>query len=218
MTDTRPIGLLGGTFDPVHMAHLRTALEVYETLDLAEVRLIPCKTPVYTPPVNKTTTVASSDDRLAMLRLAIADATMLRIDPRELLRDTPSYTLETLQSIRSEHPHTPLCFIMGSDTFLTLPSWHRWTEILDYTHIVLVNRPTADLPHDGTLGELLAAHSTYDPHVVQQKLAGTVFVHHMTPLAISSQAIRQQIRHGHSPQFLLPETVLCYIRAQRLYR
>ena len=150
MTINKPLGILGGTFDPVHFGHLRMALDIYQHCDLQEVRLIPCKQPVYTS--QKNDTQANSQARLAMLRLAIADTPGLTVDERELQRETPSYTIDTLLSLRAALPQTPLCFIMGSDTLATLDTWHRWQEILDIAHLIVISRPQVTFSDNGSIG------------------------------------------------------------------
>ena len=119
------IGILGGTFDPIHFGHLRTAIELHQALDLAEVRLIPCYQPVH-----RKLPIASPEQRLEMAYCAIRDEPALAIDNCEIERQRPSYTIETLEILRQKFPQTPLCLIMGIDAFLGFPSWHRYEEIL----------------------------------------------------------------------------------------
>ncbi len=150
----RKIGLFGGTFDPVHNGHLRMALEAGEELALEQVRLLPC----HRPPHRETPNV-DSDQRTHMLRLAVESCPLLKLDDRELRRDGPSYTLETLQSLRAElGPEVSLIWVMGSDSFLGLESWHRWRELLDYAHLLVVARPGWELPQEGALHDWLLNH------------------------------------------------------------
>src|ERR1043165_7745920 len=104
------IGIFGGTFDPIHFGHLRSALEIYQTLDLAEVRFIPCFQPVH-----RKLPIATPEDRLAMVRSAIAEEPMLTVDDREIQRKGPSYMIDTLEELRKLLPDHPLCLIMGID-------------------------------------------------------------------------------------------------------
>src|SRR5579863_7641527 len=117
----QPIGILGGTFDPIHFGHLRTALELYQALDLAEVRLIPCYQPVH-----RKLPVATPEQRFAMVKLAIEPEKALRVDDGEIIRKGPSYTIDTLKIIHEKLPLTPICLIMGIDALLSFASWHRW--------------------------------------------------------------------------------------------
>src|SRR5687768_13270840 len=122
---SKAIGILGGTFDPIHLGHLRMAIELYESLNLARVHLIPCYTPVH-----RAQTVASAEERLAMVKAAIANEPVLYADDREIKSKKPSYTIDTLLSLKEEFPDTPLCLFVGIDAFLGFLSWHRWEEIL----------------------------------------------------------------------------------------
>ena len=131
----KPIGILGGTFDPVHYGHLRTALELFQILNLAEIRFMPCQIPVHKDEVH-----ADPKHRLAMLELALAGTPEFKVDHRELQRSTPSYMIETLISLRKEYPDTPLALIMGSDAFINLATWNSWQELTDYAHIVVAIR------------------------------------------------------------------------------
>jgi nicotinate-nucleotide adenylyltransferase len=134
------IGLLGGTFNPIHNGHLRLALEIYERLSLTEVRLIPSAQPPH-----RTIPSVSSELRLEMVQAAIAGVTGLTADDRELQRDGPSYMIDTLISLRAEYPDNPLCLILGSDAFMNLNSWHQSAQIINLAHIIVVRRPNTVL-------------------------------------------------------------------------
>lgn len=208
----RTIGLFGGTFDPVHNGHLRMALEAGEELALEQVRLLPC----HRPPHRETPNV-DSDQRTHMLRLAVESCPLLKLDDRELRRDGPSYTLETLQSLRAElGPEVSLVWIMGSDSFLGLESWHCWRELLDYAHLLVVTRPGWELPGEGVLHDWLLEHRA-EPRSLEATPAGSVLVRSLRLLPISATEIRQIIAGGQSPQFLLPESVWQYVQKRRLY-
>ena len=146
----RPIGIFGGTFDPIHYGHLRTAFELLQTLQFAEVRFIPCGDPPH-----RGVTQASAALRLDMVRLATRKEPGFVVDERELQRDGPSYSIDTLVSLREEFPDRSLCLITGMDAFLGLSSWHRWDEIMNFAHIVVAHRPGWQVPEDGALGALL---------------------------------------------------------------
>lgn len=149
----RRIGMLGGTFDPVHIGHLRGALEVAELLELDELRL----TPSARPPHRDMPSV-TAEDRLAMVQSAVAGVSPLTVDDRELKRDKPSYTLDTLESMRAElAPRDQLFLLLGWDAFCGLPTWHRWEELLEHCHIVVLQRPDADSESPDAMRNLLAA-------------------------------------------------------------
>lgn len=209
----RRIGVLGGTFDPVHIGHLRGALEVAETLGLDEVRLVPNFRPPHREAPN-----SSAQDRLAMVRLAVQDLPLLGVDARELERDRPSYTIDTLVSLREELDHNDQIFlIVGWDAFCGLPSWYRWEELLDHCHILVLQRPDADSEAPEALRNLLAARSVNDPLALAGRGGQIAFVW-QAPLEVSATRIRQFLACGRSVRFLVPDAVLAYINAHGLYR
>ena len=140
----RCIGVFGGTFDPVHFGHLRTAYELLVRLELAEVRFVPCAVAPH-----RRQPITDSATRVRMLEAAIADVPEFVIDTRELERAGPSYTVDTLESLRTEYPDEALCLLLGMDAFLGLPGWHEWERLLDLAHIVVANRPR--LERNGTV-------------------------------------------------------------------
>ncbi|WP_116301559.1 nicotinate-nucleotide adenylyltransferase [Alkalilimnicola ehrlichii] len=207
-----PIGVFGGTFDPVHLAHLRMALEVWETVGLAEVRLVPCQIPPH-----RDTPQLSAEQRLALLRAGSEVCPAFRVDTRELERPGPSYMADTLASLRAELPHTPLCLILGMDAFAGLPRWHRWRELAEYAHIIVMERPGSELPVTGELAEWLAPRQVEDVAALRQALNGRVFRLAVTQLDISATQIRALLNERRSIQFLVPEPVWHLIREQGLY-
>lgn len=213
MAGPRRVGILGGTFDPVHIGHLRSALEVAELMALDEVRLVPCARPPH-----RDTPSSTAEDRLAMVRCAVQDQQLLRVDARELERDKPSYTLDTLESLRQElGPEPRLYLLLGWDAFCGLPNWHRWSELLDHCHILVLQRPDADSEAPEALRNLLAARSAADPLALSGPCGQIAFVW-QTPLAVSATQIRHLLACGRSVRFLVPDAVLDYINAHGLYR
>ncbi len=206
------IGILGGTFDPIHFGHLRTALELYQALDLAEVRLIPCYQPVH-----RKTPIATPEQRLAMVRKAIEHEPALTVDNCEILRKGPSYTIDTLETLHKKLPHTPLCLIMGIDALLHFPSWHRWQDILTHAHLVVVHRPHYHLPQTGIVADLLKKRLKPTPAALHECMAGNIVLHPVTPLEIAATDIRKLIAMGRSPRYLLPDNVYKYIQQHGVY-
>ncbi len=207
------IGILGGTFDPVHIGHLRGALEVAEMFGLDEVRLVPN----FRPP-HRETPNSSAQHRLAMVRLAVDDLPLLAVDARELERDEPSYTIDTLESLRSElAADDQLFLILGWDAFCGLPGWHRWDELLEHCHVLVMQRPDADSEAPEALRDLLAARSVSDPQALTGSGGQISFVW-QAPLGVSATRIRQFLASGRSVRFLVPDSVLAYINAHGLYR
>lgn len=204
------IGIYGGTFDPVHFGHLRTALELKALFNLTEVRLIPCANPPH-----RAAPLTPATMRLHMLQLAVAGRKELIVDDCEINRSGPSYTVDTLRTLRAAHNNTPLLLFMGLDAFAGLENWHQWQQLFDYAHIVVITRPGFNIPTD--LG-IKAPRLTTHPSALQQTPAGCLFFQPVTQLAISATAIRTSLSHGGDPSFLLPDTVLDFIWQHALYQ
>ena len=210
----RPIGILGGTFDPIHYGHLRPALEMLETLQLAEVRFIPCRIPAH-----RATPLITAEQRLTLVQRSIADQPGFVADDRELRRDGPSYMVDTLASLRDDlGDDIPLCLILGADAFRGLPSWHRWQQLSELAHIVVMQRPGALSSLPPVLEELIALRAIQDSVALCRKPAGNILFQWVTQLHISATQIRALLGHGQSPRYLLPEAALAYIHDRALYR
>ncbi|MDD0973228.1 nicotinate-nucleotide adenylyltransferase [Pseudomonas fontis] len=213
MPPIQRIGVLGGTFDPVHIGHLRSALEVAEVMALDELRLMPNARPPH-----RDMPQVSAQDRLAMVERAVEGVAVLTVDARELARDKPSYTIETLELMRAEMAADDQLFLLlGWDAFCGLPGWHRWEELLQHCHILVLQRPDADVEPPDALRNLLAARSVSDPQALLGPSGHIAFVW-QTPLAVSATQIRHQLAAGRSVRFLVPDAVLAYIEAHGLYR
>lgn len=211
---SRPVGVLGGTFDPIHLGHLRPALEVWEQLDLEEIRIVPCHIPPH-----RRSPRASVAQRVRMVELAVQGQAGFRLDLREVERAGPSYSVDTLTALRAElGEDVPLCLIMGMDAFAGLPSWHRWTELIELAHLVVTHRPGSPASQDIDLGDWLERVRTEDPRDLHARSRGHVWFCPVTQLDISATDIRRRIKAGRSPRFLLPDAVWHYIHAEGLYR
>ncbi|MDX1507883.1 MAG: nicotinate-nucleotide adenylyltransferase [Woeseiaceae bacterium] len=208
----KPIGVFGGTFDPIHYGHLRTAFEMLQALRFDEVRFIPCGDPPH-----RGVTFASAEQRLEMVRVATEGQAGFVVDDRELRRDGPSYTFDTLSALREEFPRRSLGLIVGMDAFLGLPSWHRWDEILEIAHIVVAHRPGWKAPDIGPLGDMLNEHGTHRVDDLHEKASGCVHIHAVTQLEISSTEIRELVDAGRDPRFLMPDAVRDVIAESRCY-
>jgi len=206
------IGVFGGTFDPIHFGHLRTALELYQDLGLSELRLIPCRQPPH-----RDTPQAHAVQRLAMLSSAVHGQPGLVVDERELRREGPSYTVLTLRELREAFPDTPLCMIVGKDAFAGLSKWWRWREILELSHIVIVERRGA-VAVTGELADVLAERRAASVAELAAHTAGRIITWRVTPLDISATRIRDMIGRGLSPRYLLPDGVLAIIENQAIYK
>lgn len=204
--------ILGGTFDPIHVGHLRAALELRERLQLTEVRLVPCHWPPHRGQPG-----ASSEQRLAMVQAAVADEPGLAADDRELRRAGPSYSIDTLAELRAElGAAVALSLIVGADAFAGLDSWHRWQELPTLAHLVVIDRPGFELPRAGAVYDFWQARQRA-PARLATTAAGGVSLVRLPPLPVSATAIRAAIAAGRSPRWLLPDPVWDYIRRERLY-
>jgi nicotinate-nucleotide adenylyltransferase len=208
----KTIGLLGGTFDPIHIGHLRLAIEIREALALDEMHLVPASIPNL-----RDSPSTSADQRLAMLQLAVA-GTGLSVDPRELAQSGTSYTVETLHAIRQQRPTESLCFILGQDAFNGLTGWYRWSEILNYAHLVVATRPGYAAPSDPMLIELLARTRADSVATLRAELAGHIVLQPIPLLPIAATDLRRRVRTGHSIALLTPPTVVDYIAQHHLYQ
>lgn len=206
-----PIGILGGTFDPVHNGHLRLAIELRDMLDLASVRLVPNARPPH-----RNSPSATPGQRAKWLRVAIADEPNLLLDDREIMRPGLSYSVDTLASLREDLPDTPLCLIMGEDVFAKLPEWHEWRELFDYAHIVLVDRPGGEAEFTQPVQQELEQRDC-DTDFLRSHLNGGIHVCAPPPLAISSSHVRALLAGGRSPRYLLPQAVFDDILDSAIY-
>lgn len=208
------LGIYGGTFDPVHYGHLRTAVEVKEALELDELRFLPCRLPPH-----RGSPGAGPELRARMLDLALHEAGPgFAVDRRELERAGPSYMVDTLASLRREAPERALCLIVGLDAFGGFPSWHRWRELFDLAHIAVMRRPGSQEPEWAReLAGIVRERKAENLRDLDASLAGLILFVEVTQLAISATGIRRLIAEGKSPRFLLPDSVLALIGAHRLY-
>jgi len=204
------IGIIGGTFDPIHFGHLRPALEIMEQFSLDELRFIPSANPPH-----RWKPEASAEDRLQMTKLAIEAIKGFKLDDREYQRDGASFTVDTLHSIRKEiGNHVPLCMIIGLDAFQSFTQWRDWETILTLTHLLVSSRPGYEKSSDDAWSQ---PYLTDDKSMLEQQAAGKIFFADVTQFDISATQIRKQRHNGYSAAYLLPESVRKYIDKQQLY-
>jgi nicotinate-nucleotide adenylyltransferase len=202
-----PIGILGGTFDPVHNGHIELANYVLAKLNLKEVRFIPCYQPAH-----RDQPIASVKQRVHMLELALKNKPNLISDEREIKRKGMSYMIDTLQSLRQDFPNSPLCLIMGYDAYAKLNTWHRWQEILDYAHIIVINRTAYKMT------PFLPENQTINPKDLYSNLNGKIYQLQMPPINISATKIRKKLTENKKLNGALPSSVSIYIIKNNLYK
>ena len=211
MTAAAATAVFGGTFNPVHFGHLRSARELLQRLPLDLIRFVPARLPPH-----RDAPGVSAEHRAAMVDLAIAGEPRFCCDRRELARPGPSYTVDTLASLRGElGAATPLVLVVGCDAFLGLERWHRWQQLFDFAHIVVMARPGWQLPVDGAIGALLRERSI-DAAGLRAGTGGVLCLE-LQPWDISSTAVRALLQSGKDASRMVPAAVLAYIAAHGLY-
>ena len=204
------ICLFGGTFDPVHLGHLHAARAVCRALRLDKVHLV-----LSARPSHKAGTSASLADRWAMLVIACAGDDCLEPDDREMQRDSPSYTVETLKALRRDHPEACIAWVLGSDAYAELPTWHRWQEIMGLANLVVLTRPGPFPDLDPLMSRFTREHRVDS---LAGRPSGGVLLLPGAMEEISAANIRARIAAGQDVNHLLPGGVANYIRDHGLYR
>jgi nicotinate-nucleotide adenylyltransferase len=210
------IGLMGGTFNPLHLAHLRIAEEARDTFDLDRIVFIPAADPPHKPLAGE----VPFSHRCEIVRLAIADNPAFELSDIEGRRAGKSYSIDTIGSFHRQYPDDKLYFIIGSDSFLEIGLWHRYAEIFRLCNLIVVERPGR--PVEGPLSALPVAIRgefvyTSKPRVLQHESGQCVLFLKGCPLDISSTGIRQLLSAGRSISYLVPSTVEAYIKSKRIY-
>lgn len=206
------IGILGGTFDPIHYGHLRPAREAARALGFGELRLIPALNPPH-----RAAPVASASQRWRMAELALTEFPEFRLDDREYRRGGPSWTVLTLESLRAEFGARPLCLLLGADAFLGLETWHDWQRLPELAHLVVLTRPGFGLPGDKPLSPWAAGRVVRERDALEGLPAGRILMQPVVSQDISATRIRAAIAAAEPVTGLLPAAVLDYIRVNRLY-
>jgi len=211
-----PIGVMGGTFHPIHTGHLRLAEDMACALDLDRVLFIPAGQPPH-----RGTPRTAVGHRLEMVRRAIAGNSRFAVDAREMQRTQPSYTVDTLAALRAERgERQPIWLLLAADAFLTLPSWHDWRRLFDLANIAVAARPGTHLTGPDAITEPLkgaASHRWVADKRQANGPAGSVLLRTALPLDISATAIRGILARHDSARYLLPDAVLDYIHEHQLY-
>jgi nicotinate-nucleotide adenylyltransferase len=206
------IGLFGGTFDPIHLGHLRIALEVADALELEQVRFIPNRVPPH-----RRQPLASGLQRLELIKAATQGESRFVADDRELRQDKTSYTVHTLRALHQEFPNQSWAFIIGVDAFLQLPSWYEWQDLFNLTHFIVVGRPGYAL-NTSTETPWFQPYWVDSIAELKDRPTGGVLAIDIKGLDISATQLRNLIARGESPRYLTPDPVWAMIKAQQLYK
>lgn len=208
------IAILGGTFDPVHNGHIKTSLCIQMQFNFDKYFFLPCKSPVLKP-----LSLATNQQRVTMLTLALKDYKQFQIDLREINRESPSYMLTTLESFRKEYQDASITLIIGYDAFLLLNRWYQWHKLIDLANFLVINRPEcSDQVIPDELIQLIKKHEKKSKDDLLTHQSGVVFFLDAGYYAISSTAIRQSISQHQNISHELPESVYQYIIEQKLYQ
>ncbi len=208
-----PIGIFGGTFDPIHTGHIKIAEEALHRCRLREVRFLPNYIPAHRAAPN-----VSPEDRLEMLKLATENHHRLLIDICEYNRESTSYTIDSLYHLQAELPKSPLCLILGQDAFLYLHHWKKWRHIMENANLIIVHRQTYAGAIPDELNALLECYETHDVEDLHTHLTGKIYQLKIEPILISASHIRYQLQIGKEPDHELPEKVYKYILEKKLYQ
>jgi nicotinate-nucleotide adenylyltransferase len=207
------IGILGGTFDPIHFGHIKPALDLLALLPLDEIRFIPCRIPPH-----RSQPQASAQHRWRMVEMVVNQQAGFVADSRELRREGTSYTIDTLEDLRRDlGTSDSFCLILGNDAFCGFTQWCRWQEILTLAHILVTKRPGVSLPTQGDVAQLLQRARLRRPEELTHSSSGGILPCAVSQVNISSTEIRACIRAGKQPRFLIPGPVWAYIRREGLY-
>ncbi len=208
------IGIFGGSFDPVHFGHIKTALALLENFDFEQIRFIPCQ---QSPHKNKV--YASAEHRWQMLSLIANSHEKLMVDDCELKRHAPSYTIDTLIELRERFgDKKSLVLILGIDAYLKFCQWHHYENILSYCHLMILQRPGYTLPESGCEKDYINSCMVEDIALLTDTAYGKIFLSDLEKIDISSTQIRRTIADGEQPRYVIPGNVWNYIKRNKLYK
>lgn len=208
------IGIFGGSFDPPHFGHIKSALALLENFEFTQIRFMPCQLSPH-----KENVFADAQHRWQMLNLVCSSQSKLVVDDRELIRQGPSYTIDSMVELREEiGGNQSLVLIVGIDAYLAFCKWHRYEEILSYCHIIVLHRPGYSLSKSGCEKEYYELNKTEDSKLLATQSHGKIYKSKLEKLDISSTLIRETIAQGKQPKYMLPGNVWNYVRRNKLYK
>jgi nicotinate-nucleotide adenylyltransferase len=208
-----PFGLFGGTFDPIHIGHIEPVLEAAKQVNIDKIALLPCHIPTH-----KCVSKTSSHHRLEMVKLTCQEYPTFYPDDREIKRDRPTYSIDTLRELRQQYPKCPLCFFIGMDSLLTINKWYQWQELFDLCHFIVCQRPDHDPDFSAEIVRLLHHRQVSDATELHNSLSGKIYIASTKQIAVSSTALRQHLHDNVSVDTLIPESVINYIQQYKLYQ
>ncbi len=212
MIDKHPIGLFGGTFDPIHRGHIKIADELVKKLKLHTMHFIPNKDPIY-----RQKPTAHAEHRLAMVRIATMQNPQFIVNDVEIYRSGPTYSIDTIKAIREKIPQHPLCLILGKDAFTHMNHWYQWESIPKLVHLVIINRPGVPLSCEPWMESLLKKHEVCDMQKLHLKPGGYILQQDIKPITISATEIRKKLKKGEKNLEDMDPKVLRYIMQHHLY-
>ena len=208
------IGVFGGSFDPIHFGHIKTALALLENFEFEQIRFVPCQLSPHKKSIN-----ASAQHRQQMLHMICDSHDKLVIDNRELNRPPPSYTIDTLLELRKEFgEQKSIALILGMDAYIAFCKWYRYEEILRHCHLLLLQRPRYRVPESGCEKELIELYGTQSITFLYDKTYGHIFLSDIEKIDVSSTMIRDTIAKGGQPRYAMPGNVWNYIKRNRVYK
>ncbi|WP_339721554.1 nicotinate-nucleotide adenylyltransferase [uncultured Paraglaciecola sp.] len=212
-----PLGILGGTFDPIHNGHILPVLEGANKANIKKVALMPCYIPSHKDPAT-----ASSNDRLKMVELVCAEHPLFYADARDIHRQKPTFSVDSLTEMRQAMPTTPLCFFIGTDSLQNLFTWHNWEKLFSLCHFVVCTREGDSVTNlkgrSENLQALLNKRQIIDPMALHNSLAGHIYLANTQTFTVSSTEIRKQLLNNQSVKDFLPPQIIDYIHQHKLYQ
>ncbi|MCW8854059.1 MAG: nicotinate-nucleotide adenylyltransferase [Gammaproteobacteria bacterium] len=207
----RLMGIFGGTFDPIHFGHLRPAYEVMQVTGLEQVRFLPNRLPPH-----RQQPWLDTETRRQLVEIAIADVDGFVLDDRELKREGPSYMVDTLADLKNDFPEYNLCLIMGMDAFSGFTQWHRWQDILNLCHLIVITRPGTDKPDFAEFSDIIESRLCRQAEALVESQQGQILLQSVTMLDISASQIRQILISGASIRYLVPESIRERLEARQI--
>jgi nicotinate-nucleotide adenylyltransferase len=213
MNNDSPLGIFGGTFDPIHIGHIEPVIEAAKQVNIDKIALLPCHIPTH-----KGVSNTSSQHRLEMVKLTCQEYPLFYPDDRDIKRGIPTYSIDTLREFRQQFPTRPLCFFIGMDSLLSINSWYQWQKLFELCHFVVCQRPNYDTDLSPEIVHLLQHRQVTDTRALQQSLGGKIYLAKTKKITLSSTTLRQYLRNNVPVDGLIPESVINYIQQYKLYQ